>query len=268
MGAWGYDLFNSDHDFDLISDLGGEAGLHTLEGEAAAQAKAAGEPEDVYTNISYSIYAPCCSDTDFVRNYLDSGVLETLTKAKKAKLLKPGSTFDFNDPCYAYVLLGACAMTLGCRLPGSYVTMLKKVYTEGGLLRGALRQMKKALFGPNGFENGVPYDFESKDLIDTANSQDDDDRQTSFGGVQLMNVIGPGGFFNTGMGDSRSSTVIKELRDMHDNPNKCGGCRAKEGKGGGELLRCGKCKHRNYCSVECQKACWSVHKKVCDPAEK
>jgi hypothetical protein len=80
--------------------------------------------------------------------------------------------FALQDPCYVYVLLGACAMTLGYPLPQGYIATLKKVYTEGGLMPDALKQMKKALAGPGGYRNGEAYDFESKDLIETANSKD------------------------------------------------------------------------------------------------
>jgi hypothetical protein len=87
------------------------------------------------------------------------------------------------DPCYTYVLLGSCAMTLGCHLPESYLAMLKKVYTEGGLMPDALNQMKQALFGPNGYANdGTPYDFESKTLIEIANSMDCKDEEPNRAG--------------------------------------------------------------------------------------
>lgn len=39
----------------------------------------------------------------------------------------------------------------------------------------------------------------------------------------------------------------------------CGLC----GKTGGELSACGKCKVRFYCSRECQKEDWKVHKRAC-----
>ncbi|KAJ4346455.1 uncharacterized protein N0V89_010384 [Didymosphaeria variabile] len=263
MGAWGHDLFQSDHDLDMVSEMTHDAGLYKLEEEAIAKAKAAGE-SDAEKQIYYNLYGP--SHPDVVRHHLDSGVLVDLIEKKKAKMLAPPNRLDFlRDPCYEYVLLGACAMGLGCTLPSDYLNMLKKVYTEGGLMSGALMQMRKALFGPDGFTNGVPYDFESKDLIETANSMHDEDRQPGASGFVSLNVIGPGGFFNTGMGDSSTSTIIKELRAQHAKPDACGGCGVKAQQSGAALLQCAKCKNRRYCSSTCQKKHWKVHKRVCDP---
>ena len=44
----------------------------------------------------------------------------------------------------------------------------------------------------------------------------------------------------------------------------CRGCgKADSNDGGKGLLRCARCQAVRYCSVECQKADWKVHKKVC-----
>ncbi|KAF2448579.1 hypothetical protein P171DRAFT_461372 [Karstenula rhodostoma CBS 690.94] len=264
MGAWGHDLFQSDHDFDMVSDMGAEAGLDKLEEEAVAKANADGDA-DAEEHVYFSLLHP--THPDIVRQHLDSGVLVDLIKEKKAAMLAPPSKWSFlQDPCYAYVLLGACAMGLGCSLPAEYLIMLKMVYTEGGLMPGALKQMRKALFGPDGFTNGVPYDFESKSLIETANSMSDEDYKPNPFGYVGMNVIGPGGLFNTGMGDSSTSAVIKELRAQHAKPDACGGCGATAQANSSALMQCGKCKVRRYCSAACQKKHWKVHKKVCDPA--
>eukprot|EP00820_Chromera_velia_P015276 Cvel_5926.t1-p1 / transcript=Cvel_5926.t1 / gene=Cvel_5926 / organism=Chromera_velia_CCMP2878 / gene_product=SET domain-containing protein 14, putative / transcript_product=SET domain-containing protein 14, putative / location=Cvel_scaffold283:75010-76356(-) / protein_length=202 / sequence_SO=supercontig / SO=protein_coding / is_pseudo=false len=40
---------------------------------------------------------------------------------------------------------------------------------------------------------------------------------------------------------------------------KCDVC----GKEGTELKKCGQCKNREYCSVECQKVDWKTHKELC-----
>jgi hypothetical protein len=220
--------------------------------------------EEAEKQFFYTIYGGG-TDPELVRKHLDSGVLEKLIEEKLAKLLAKPEKFELRDPCYVYVLLGACAMTLGCQLPDSYIAMLKKVYTEGGLMPDALKQMNKALFGPDGFKNGVPYDFKSKGLIETFNSLDKS-RKSSPAGFIGLNVIGPGGLINTGMGDSKSSEIIKELRDKHHNPDTCGGCGAKQMANGDALLQCSKCHDRKYCGIVCQKRAWKVHKKVCEPA--
>jgi hypothetical protein len=235
-----------------------------MEEEAIAKAEAAGAGKEVMRSISYSLY--CSSDPDFVRQHLDSGVLAKMIKEKEAKFYEPPEMF--RDPVYLYVLLGACAMTLGCQLPDPYMAMLKKVYTEGGLMPDALKQMRKALFGPEGYKNGVLYDFESKGLLETANSMDDVPQSKQSRGYIGMNVMSPGGFSNTGMGDSSTSVVIQELRAKHDKPNACGGCGKERTADGESLLRCARCKDRNYCGVACQKQHWKVHKKVCDLIKK
>jgi hypothetical protein len=76
--------------------------------------------------------------------------------------------------------------------------MLKKVYTEGGVMPDGQRQMKKALFGPGGYKNGEPYDFKSKTILEEANSKPAKEPEDNGRGFMLMNVPGPGGFFNTG----------------------------------------------------------------------
>lgn len=112
MGAWGLGLFESDHDFDLLSGLDHEAGLEALESEAKKRAKQqptdtskAGEgnsanagndtrgdngtaPEED-DQPTLSIYGGMCADTNrlsLVREHLDSGVLLKLINDKKAKI--------------------------------------------------------------------------------------------------------------------------------------------------------------------------------------
>jgi hypothetical protein len=210
-----------------------------------------------------------------VPKHLDSGVLIDFIRVQEAKMLSiPNGTRDqqleylFRDPCYLYILLGACAMTLGCHLPEAYIAMLKKVYTEGELLPDALNQMNKALFGPDGFKNGEPYDFESKSLVEQANAHDEDsDSETSGVGWKIMDVPSLGGIFNTGMGNSTTSDVLKELRSKLHSPDVCAECTAPYGQGGSALLQCARCKDQKCCSLECQKKHWKVHKKLCEPVK-
>ncbi|KAL1799961.1 hypothetical protein ACET3X_000303 [Alternaria dauci] len=270
MGAWGYCLFQSDQDLDNVGDMGHQAGLTELEEAAKAVARSQGNSEeDTERSIHYDLYAPCCSDSEVVRKHLDSGALVEMIAKREAKILAPlngsideSAEYWFSDPCYMYVLLGACAMTHGCRLPASFLAMLKKVYTEAGLMPDAQRQMHKALFGPDGYKNGEPYDFESKSLLEEANSRSD---EHDGGGFRLMNVPNPL-FFNPGRTNSLTSLVVKELRDQFNKPDECGGCGVEERPGGKNLLTCSKCMNRMYCSTSCQKKHWKIHKKVCEPA--
>jgi hypothetical protein len=219
MGAWGYGeslqyqktqqfieicdrSVQSDHDFDIVSELSHDAGLTQMEEEAQAAAKAAGKDDREVDDIYYSVYRQSCSNPELVRKHLDSGALVYLVAEREAAMLAMPSKKQelehyFRDPCYIHVLLGACAMTLGCQIPNQYISMLKMVYTEGGLMPDALKQMKKALKGPHGYQNGEPYDFESKDLVETANAMDDTDKMSNGLGFIGMKVLSPGGLFDS-----------------------------------------------------------------------
>ncbi|KAF2623470.1 hypothetical protein BU25DRAFT_434264 [Macroventuria anomochaeta] len=243
IGAWGYGLFQLDNDFDTLSELGHDMGLTKLDDK---------EVDSIYL----SIYGGA-SHHEVVRKHLDSGVLADFVKVKEAKMLSiPNSSQDqqleylFRYPCYGYVLLGACAMTLGCHLPESYIDMLKI-------------QIHKALFGPDRYRDGEPYDFESEGLIETTNAMTDDSNDELNGlGCKGLNVIRPGGIFNTGMGNSTDSVIIKELRSKLHSPNACAECSTRHGSDGSALLQCARCKERKYYSVICQKKHWKIHKKL------
>lgn len=156
-------------------------GLGKLQDDVEAAAKAEGKSEEEVRKI----YLTICgggSHPEVVRKHLDAGALAKCIKTWETKMLTvPNGSKDqqleylFRDPVYCYILLGACGMTLGCHLPDSFLDMLKIVYTESGFLPSALKQLHKALFGPKGFKNGEPYDFESKSLVETANSKSDDE---------------------------------------------------------------------------------------------
>lgn len=212
----------------------------------------------------------CCAVPELVREYLHAGALVKLIAEKEADLLAMPTKdreleFCLRNPCYIYLLLGACAMTLGYQLPEPYIAMLTKVNTEGGLMPDALKQMKTALFGPDGYVNGTPYNFESKGLLETADSAERKDPKANKSGFVMMNVPSRGELFNTGMGDSSTSAIIEELRQKKTDPASCGNCGANATLGGKSLLVCARCKDRKYCSVACQKAAWKTHK-VCEPA--
>ncbi|KAI1476066.1 hypothetical protein F4774DRAFT_262332 [Daldinia eschscholtzii] len=47
--------------------------------------------------------------------------------------------------------------------------------------------------------------------------------------------------------------------------DKCRNCNATEGKNGGNLLKCARCKEVMYCSSECQRKDWKKHRMECKP---
>lgn len=48
---------------------------------------------------------------------------------------------------------------------------------------------------------------------------------------------------------------------------RCAAGSKAKGEGVGELKRCSRCRSASYCSVECQRADWQLHRQVCRPAE-
>lgn len=262
-------IFQNDNDHDTLSEMGHDMGIYELEEKMKATAKASGESDEEVDRIYLSIYGGG-SHPDIVRKHLDSGALANLVKVKEARMMEvpDGSMhqrldYMFRDPCYEYALLGACAMSLGCQLPESFLDMLKIICSECSVPSKALKQMHKALFGPGGFKNGEPYDFESKDLLQTANAtlldNDDDSDDEEFDPRRPVSLL------STISGISTKSVILKELRNRSHNPNVCAACSNSQGKDGGELLQCARCKDRKYCSKACQKEHWKIHKKLCKP---
>jgi len=126
-------------------------GLSKLEEDMEVTAKAEGKSEEEVRKI----YLTICgggSHPEVVRNHLDAGALAKCIKTWETKMLTvPNGSKDqqleylFRDPVCCYVLLGACAMTLGCHLPVSFLNMLEIVYTESGFLSPALKQLQGTL---------------------------------------------------------------------------------------------------------------------------
>ena len=164
MGAWGLGIFQSDYDYDIISYLDNDAGLRSLEDEARAKAQAAGHPsakkdrEGGRDHIHFSVYADLCSDVKAVREHLDGGVLGKMHQQRKAKL---NDDTEYFRPGYILVILGACAMSLGCALPTELREYMKMNFEKVGLMRDALVQVRKAL---KEYKDGEEYDFGSKGI--------------------------------------------------------------------------------------------------------
>lgn len=164
---------------------------------------------------------------------------------------------------YTFVLLGACAMSLGCRIPQRFKTQIQKHFLHVGMLECPERQMFQALNGPGSYEEGVPYDFKVPEEV-TAAHEADMEAQRARGGVVMLNVPAPHGFLT-------GPPKVKALRTSMDEGQfggGCGGCGAQKKTDGETLLRCSKCKRRAYCSVECQEEHWKLHKKICKGPKK
>lgn len=180
MGAWGTNFFESEWDLDLASDFYGPAGLAALEEKAkertqsaesnattADRTAGANEEEDNDDEDLYrlSVHAAQCADVELVREHLDAGALRKLIDEWKVKMVPTDESDNmaaFHKDYYSYqfILLGACAMTLGCKLPEDFRQLLICKCRTSKFKRDAQYSMKLALGdGPEGYKDGVPFDF-------------------------------------------------------------------------------------------------------------
>jgi len=254
MGAWGLGFFESDHDRDAISYLYEPAGLEALEAKAKERAKARkgkGSPPDSKGGPYLDIFAGFCDDVELVRDHLDSGALPKLIDHVKAEIARKS---DPDEDEYLFVLLGVCAMSLGCKLPADFKAELIKKYRFVGLMRDAMFQMQVALGdGIGGYQDGEPFDFALKGLLQEARSGISLDNDRLY--PNMLNVSAPFGFMQKP--EHRRALAKQYSSDV------CGGCGSKERKDGKPLLVCGNCKITKYCGKVCQQARFKKHKQVC-----
>ncbi|KAK5709546.1 hypothetical protein LTR17_019700 [Elasticomyces elasticus] len=327
-GAWGLHLFQSDWDYDHLQDLTWEAGLLELEEEdAEKQGKKAAYSEMFYkTNrndctgnhfrqaehdhadlpkkkddeVYYHIYANLSSSPKRSRQWLEKtaghvgniSILHRMLIKHMALAVATSNkprTKEYERPAYTCVLLGAAAMSLGCKLPADFLQYLRNSYTHHesvGLMRDALKQMKEAL-GPHGYKNdGTPWDFfgkGSKGLNYTMRHGLIRVEDLLIPGqINVRSPAGAGAFANLQekLADLKIDSFVhkshaKELKkeakqkrtDGEDlteyGDGVCGGCGAADGEKGKVLIQCAKCKARLYCGKDCQRGEWAKHKLVC-----
>jgi len=226
--------------------------------------------------VTYSVYAKLCSTPEAaekVRNHLDSGVLHKLTAKMVANYFNPLSVQDYT--CFGYVpaILGACAMSHGCRTlydaPGyhmffkKYKEVLIGIFETAPFMDAAKEQMKKALLGPDGFHPGTAIDFAHFARPPNYSPPSDNDPCIAMmiGGV-------PAGYktkYQHGTGQVMHVTGPCSGADLEYSNDKklCGGCEMYHGKS----LLCSRCKDQVYCSKACQRKDFSRHKVVCRTPE-
>jgi len=170
--------------------------IHDIEHDRADSSRAAKQPNEIY----YSLYANLCSDPTRIKQYLeDSGMFNRLVVNRMSKLLSSEANTNNESsfrPGYVVTLLGACAMSLGCTLPTEFFEHLRATYahrTRVGLMRDAVSQMSKALFGPNGYTNGTAYDFGSKGIDAMVKAGGPPFKDRYFPHPQWINVPSPSG---------------------------------------------------------------------------
>lgn len=271
MGAAGLGLFDSDHDFDSISDLDVEAGFPKLATELRAK-DSANRPQEDETKSTEKAASINDADDDYdyrfslhgssqltkdeflaVRKHLESGVLDRMINARLEKI-KVGDLGIYGHPGYELVLLAVCAMEYGCKLSEPFLDHLRRNIRSVGLMRDAVTQVDIALNDPEKcYKNdGTPYELQYIEGLGEAD--------TLYPGgttYKLLNTAAPFGLFRaTGTAAVQPNTRVFAA-------HLCGGCGARKKEGGGDLMRCGKCRAMLYCCVACQKSDWKRHKAVC-----
>ncbi|KAM0716506.1 hypothetical protein Q7P37_007951 [Cladosporium fusiforme] len=265
--VWSEYLFDNDGALNAVSRLNELAGLDKLNTAAATDQSV----------ITHSLYAPQCASDEAreqVRKHLDSGVLHELTRKMVANYFNPISAEDYTYHGFHPVILGACAMSLGCSTlytaPGykmffkTYKDMLVGIFECVPLMDGAKEQMKKALLDADGFKPGSPLDFSTfaRSSALSASAKADPCLALLHGGLphgydskrkiepivgQFEHVIGP---------------CDKEDMEYPDD-DLCGHCGRKPRK----PLTCRRCRDQKYCSKLCQRVDYERHEVVCRTPE-
>ncbi|PPJ51870.1 hypothetical protein CBER1_09071 [Cercospora berteroae] len=190
--------------------MSAECGLDKLQNAAEAKSwDKESTSEDAHSELYSSLYCP--SDVEAVREHLETpdaatglSPLDSALNKWEAKAFGTRPKYEYPDSGYAFVLLGACAMTLGCKLSPATLQNMRKMLTKCGLMPDALTQMDAALNGP-GSSKGEPWHLDSPGLLETANN---------LCGGGGMNVPAPHGMFK-GPDDSRLVAKIEARMAAH-----------------------------------------------------
>lgn len=94
-------------------------------------------------------------------------------------------------PSYQLCLLGACAMTLGARIPEQDRSVMREVYKDVAFMRDAVIQLETALDLDEGYVNGVPWDFGSLGVNDYTAAGGAANEDLMFPGTGMANVRAP-----------------------------------------------------------------------------
>lgn len=151
-------------------------------------------------------------------------------------------------------------MELGCELPVWFVKELEMNYTKVEFLPpDSIPQFERAL---SLYRNGVPYNFQSKGLLDTVQTgkPQHDDNEINYQALEDIPV---------GEEITKDNTKLNPMSHDFNHPvNSCGNCGSRQSfPVGGKLKRCAGCKKRLYCSENCKKWHWDSHHRQCGDSE-
>lgn len=181
-------------------------------------------------------------------------------------------------------MLGACAMSIGCKLDGipgyhkffgSYKDFVRGIYDTAPIMDKAKEQMEKAL---QGYTDGVPWVFDSilhpeaMVALEAAGIMKPLSEE-KFWGERWSGGLPVGYKSERGTGKASlgglfvAPTQPMSKADMGYDDSSNAGCGHKGCGKHGALLQCSKCKDVKYCGPTCQKGDWKRHKEVCRKPE-
>jgi hypothetical protein len=253
--------------------------------------------------LRYSLYAKLCSHPEIVRRFMDDGVLRRMMDQCSRELNEANDYWKSHayGPGYLLMLLGCCAMTLGAELNQQDRDIMQAHCRSVSLLRDAIKQVEEALDPDTGYVNGIPWDFMTKPFGTTTTKEEDlafpgtgtinclapdhglDETEMQQFRRICMPAISRGGLLGEPVTPDQ---LAKTMANLNFNPfeairkepaksleaagwaryfphGMCGFCGSRNGREGGALLVCNKCKDKQYCSSFCQKMAWKHHKKTC-----
>jgi len=230
-----------------------------------------GSPNSLSINAEFNLGY---HSIEIVRKYLESGALRRLLERDLNKERSWSA-----DQSHKYITLLACCITLGVDLSifGSHERVAKQAV--GAIIQQArelapyqqrselaLQQVVDAF--NRECETGVPYDFGNRTMFELhcapkLSGPNTKTRVTAYPSFKFVEVV-------TG---SMTQPLIIGPTDHADSKyenyrvypvNVCAYCGSSEARGGERaLMGCGRCRDRKYCSKDCQKKHWKVHKIIC-----
>ncbi|KAL8865057.1 MAG: hypothetical protein Q9198_009497 [Flavoplaca austrocitrina] len=155
MGAWGYGLLESDAELDVVDEI---------EDEVAKIAK----------TKRFRLLHP--KHPARVKERLDGGVFH------RAFLY-----FHEKKWNHGMIYLVVMAMRLGSTIPADDLAQVTQTLKETPMYKEAKEQLELGLAGYK--NNGEPWDFQSKSIVDAANASITNEQPAAPGGFQMLNVM-------------------------------------------------------------------------------
>ena len=268
--AQGDGILQSSKEFEIIAQLDEALGMRELRAKVVSKAGFKAKKWDHFP-CRFSINRDLCyhpKSIEVVRAYMDSGVLSDHIY----DYFEKGDRCWGDDDVQRYIILVACAMTVGCTIPErvlekmesmqspAFVKDLKQTDPSCALKPLANAQLKKALAE---YQADKPYDFGNTTMLEASylHMFPGTTKVKNVDNLKLVEITEKDGRLIGSYIEPPTDEDIYLKPVYHY--QLCAKCGKAEKKAGGELLACGGCHERKYCSKECQKSHWKMHKIIC-----